>query len=104
MPCFPHHPPRLGEGIDGLQGTLEHGGGANHVIHLDGHWTPSTEFQSNGRADRYGQTRPVYCYKPVAYRTIEDRVLARNEMKRDLNARLFREAELRFWARQTEAD
>ena len=58
--------------------------GADHVIHLDPWWNPAVEQQATDRAHRIGQDRPVVAYKLVARNTIEEKVLALQEQKRDL--------------------
>ena len=45
-------------GLDGFQGAGD-GGGANHLIYLDGYWGPMPERQGLGRLKRPGQSREV---------------------------------------------
>ncbi|MCR4318284.1 MAG: DEAD/DEAH box helicase [Planctomycetes bacterium] len=59
---------------------------ADYVIHLDPWWNPAVEDQASDRAHRIGQTRPVTIYRIVARDTIEDKILALHEDKRDLVA------------------
>lgn len=57
---------------------------ADYVVHLDPWWNPAVEQQATDRAHRIGQTRPVVSYRLVASRSVEERVLALQEAKRDL--------------------
>ena len=58
--------------------------GADHVIHLDPWWNPAVEDQATDRAHRIGQSKPVVAYRFVARNTVEEKVLALQEKKRDL--------------------
>ena len=58
--------------------------GADHVIHLDPWWNPAVEDQATDRAHRIGQVKPVVAYRFVARNTVEEKVLALQEKKRDL--------------------
>ena len=75
-------------GLDGLQGTTL-GGGANHCLFLQGHWTPIAEIQAKGRIDRPGQSRRVYCTKFVMRDSVEQHVLDTNQAKEAGSALLF---------------
>ena len=57
---------------------------ADHVFILDPWWNPAVEDQAADRAHRIGQTRPVMIYRLVARDTVEERVLALQERKRQL--------------------
>jgi SNF2 family DNA or RNA helicase len=57
---------------------------ADHVFLLDPWWNPAAEDQAADRAHRIGQTRPVFVYRLVAKNTVEERILALQERKRDL--------------------
>ncbi len=59
---------------------------ADYVIHLDPWWNPAVEDQATDRAHRIGQTRPVTVYRLVAKDTIEEKILALHERKRELVA------------------
>ncbi len=59
---------------------------ADYVIHLDPWWNPAVEDQATDRAHRIGQTRPVTVYRLVAKETIEEKILALHERKRELVA------------------
>jgi SNF2 family DNA or RNA helicase len=62
--------------------------GANTVIHYDQWWNPMVEDQATDRTHRIGQTRNVTAIKLVARHTIEEKILALQESKRDLFRRL----------------
>ncbi len=57
---------------------------ADYVIHLDPWWNPAAESQASDRAHRLGQERPVTVYRLIAKDTVEDRILALHERKREL--------------------
>ncbi|MDP2562922.1 DEAD/DEAH box helicase [Psychrobium sp. 1_MG-2023] len=57
---------------------------ADYVIHMDPWWNPAVEDQASDRAHRMGQTRPVTIYRLIAKGTIEDKILAMHQSKRDL--------------------
>jgi SNF2 family DNA or RNA helicase len=57
---------------------------ADYVIHMDPWWNPAVEDQASDRAHRIGQQRPVTIYRLVAKDTIEDKIVALHQHKRDL--------------------
>ncbi|MCC6641999.1 MAG: DEAD/DEAH box helicase [Deltaproteobacteria bacterium] len=57
---------------------------ADHVFLLDPWWNPAVEDQAADRAHRIGQDRPVIVHRLVAEDTVEERILALQERKRDL--------------------
>jgi SNF2 family DNA or RNA helicase len=57
---------------------------ADHVIHYDRWWNPAVEAQATDRAYRIGQTKPVQVHRLIAEGTIEDRIAAMLESKREL--------------------
>ncbi|KAI1297087.1 hypothetical protein F5Y03DRAFT_370029 [Xylaria venustula] len=57
---------------------------ATRVIMLDPFWNPSVEDQAIKRAHRLGQTKPVIAYRILVRETVEDRILALQEKKRQL--------------------
>ncbi|OSX63442.1 hypothetical protein POSPLADRAFT_1045766 [Postia placenta MAD-698-R-SB12] len=57
---------------------------ANRVISLDLGWSEAVESQAFDRVHRLGQTRPVYVHRLVIADTVEDRVLALQERKKNL--------------------
>ncbi len=57
---------------------------AEYVFLLDPWWNPAVESQAIDRAHRIGQTRKVFAYRLIARDTVEEKVLALQENKRDL--------------------
>ena len=57
---------------------------AAYVFLLDPWWNPAVESQAIDRAHRIGQTHEVFAYRIVARDTIEEKVLALQQSKRDL--------------------
>jgi SNF2 family DNA or RNA helicase len=57
---------------------------AEYVFLLDPWWNPAVEAQAIDRAHRIGQTRRVFAYRLIARDTIEEKVLALQESKREL--------------------
>ncbi|SET15987.1 DEAD/DEAH box helicase [Thorsellia anophelis] len=57
---------------------------ADMVIHLDPWWNPAVEDQATDRAHRMGQTQPVTIYRLVTENTIEEKIIALHQEKRDL--------------------
>ncbi len=57
---------------------------ADYVIHMDPWWNPAVEDQASDRAHRIGQKRPVTIYRLVAKGTIEEKIVALHNHKRDL--------------------
>ena len=57
---------------------------ADYVIHMDPWWNPAVEDQASARSHRMGQDRPVTVYRLVAKDTIETRILALHQRKRQL--------------------
>ncbi|OEL29742.1 Helicase-like transcription factor CHR28, partial [Dichanthelium oligosanthes] len=72
---------------------------ACHVLMLDLWWNPTTEDQAVDRAHRIGQTRPVTVSRLTIKDTVEDRILALQEKKREMVASAF--GEDRSGGRQT---
>ena len=58
--------------------------GADMVIHYDPWWNVAAQNQATDRAHRIGQTRQVTVYRLIAKDTIEEKILALQEAKRDL--------------------
>ena len=58
---------------------------ADHVFILDPWWNPAVEDQAADRAHRIGQERPVMVYRLVARDTVEERILALQEKKREIS-------------------
>ena len=61
---------------------------ADYVFVLDPWWNPAAEAQAIDRTHRIGQTRSVNVYRMVSRDTIEEKVVALQERKRDLFARV----------------
>jgi hypothetical protein len=57
---------------------------ANHVFHYDRWWNPAVEDQATDRAYRIGQTRNVQVHKLLCAGTVEEKIDALLEHKRDL--------------------
>ncbi|RZS31248.1 SNF2 family DNA or RNA helicase [Herbihabitans rhizosphaerae] len=57
---------------------------ADHVVHYDRWWNPAVEAQATDRAYRIGQTRPVQVHRLITEGTVEDRIAAMLESKREL--------------------
>ena len=57
---------------------------AEYVYLLDPWWNPAVEAQAIDRAHRIGQTRRVFASRLIARDTVEEKVLALQESKRDL--------------------
>lgn len=66
---------------------------ACHVLLLDLWWNPTTEDQAVDRAHRIGQTRPVSVLRLTVKDTVEDRILALQQKKREMVASAFGEDE-----------
>jgi SNF2 family DNA or RNA helicase len=58
--------------------------GADTVIHFDPWWNPAVEDQATDRAHRLGQTKVVTRYKLIARDTVEEKILALQNRKRDI--------------------
>lgn len=57
---------------------------ANHVVHFDRWWNPAVENQATDRAFRIGQEKNVMVHKLVAKGTIEEKIDAMIESKKEL--------------------
>lgn len=58
--------------------------GADVVIHYDPWWNVAVQNQATDRAHRIGQTRQVTVMKMVAVDTIEEKIIALQEAKREM--------------------
>ncbi|HKY74916.1 MAG TPA: DEAD/DEAH box helicase [Acidimicrobiia bacterium] len=82
--------------------TLKAGGvglnltAANHVVHYDRWWNPAVEDQATDRVFRIGQQRNVQVRKLVCVGTLEERIDAMIESKRDLANRIVGSGEARL--------
>ncbi|MBE7462129.1 MAG: DEAD/DEAH box helicase [Planctomycetes bacterium] len=70
--------------------------GADTVIFYDHDWNPANDRQAQDRAYRIGQTRVVNVYKLVSQGTVEEKILARQALKRDLADTIVRADEQGF--------
>lgn len=57
---------------------------ATHIIIMDPFWNPYVEDQAVDRAHRIGQTRDVHVHRILVPNTVEDRILALQEKKREM--------------------
>ena len=57
---------------------------ANNVVIFDPFWNPYIEEQAIDRAYRIGQTKDVHVHRVIVEGTVEDRILALQEKKREL--------------------
>ncbi|HEY7163993.1 MAG TPA: SNF2-related protein [Candidatus Binatia bacterium] len=57
---------------------------AEYVYLLDPWWNPAVEAQAIDRVHRIGQTRQVFAYRLIARDTVEEKVLALQQTKREL--------------------
>ncbi|MDE2402021.1 MAG: DEAD/DEAH box helicase [Burkholderiales bacterium] len=57
---------------------------ADYVVIADPWWNPAAEDQASGRAHRIGQQRPVTVYRLVNKGTLEERIVALHQHKREL--------------------
>jgi SNF2 family DNA or RNA helicase len=64
---------------------------ADYVYLLDPWWNPAVEAQAIDRTHRHGQTRPVVAYRLIATGTVEDKILALQDKKRQVAAGIFAE-------------
>jgi superfamily II DNA or RNA helicase len=58
--------------------------GADTVIHFDPWWNPAVEDQATSRAHRIGQTKVVTSYKLITRDTVEEKILALQNRKREI--------------------
>ncbi len=57
---------------------------ADTVIHYDPWWNPAVENQATDRAHRIGQDKKVFVYKLITKGTVEEKIVAMQEKKREL--------------------
>lgn len=57
---------------------------ADYVIHYDPWWNPAVEDQATDRTHRIGQTKAVISYKLITKGTVEEKILALQQRKREL--------------------
>ena len=58
--------------------------GADTVMHFDPWWNPAVEDQATDRAHRIGQTKVVTSYKLITRDTVEEKILALQNRKREI--------------------
>src|SRR5215218_7210276 len=61
---------------------------ANHVFHFDRWWNPAVEQQATDRAYRFGQRKHVWVHSLICTGTLEERIDALLESKRELAAKV----------------
>ena len=61
---------------------------ADTVIHFDPWWNPAVEAQATDRAHRIGQDKPIFVHKYIAKGTVEERMVALQEQKKELASAL----------------
>lgn len=64
---------------------------ADTVIHYDPWWNPAAEDQATDRAHRIGQKNPVFVYKLITQGTVEEKIMAMQDKKRELLANIYEE-------------
>ncbi len=57
---------------------------ADHVFIMDPWWNPAVEQQAADRAHRIGQEKPVFVHRIISKNTVEEKILALQQRKRDL--------------------
>jgi SNF2 family DNA or RNA helicase len=57
---------------------------ANHVFHFDRWWNPAVEQQATDRVYRFGQRKPVFVHSLICSATLEERIDALLESKKEL--------------------
>ncbi len=77
---------------------------ASHVIHFDRWWNPAVENQATDRAFRIGQRRNVLVHKFVCRGTVEERIDALIEEKRQLASDLLEGGAERLLTEMTDAE
>ena len=77
---------------------------ASYVFHVDRWWNPAIEDQADSRAHRMGQTYPVTVFRYVCTDTIEERIQAQLEAKRQLFRDIVDDTTLDITASMTEAE
>jgi SNF2 family DNA or RNA helicase len=66
---------------------------ADTVIHYDPWWNPAAENQATDRAHRIGQDKAVFVYKFVTNGTVEEKILAMQEKKKNIADSVFDSSE-----------
>ena len=61
---------------------------ADYVFHLDPWWNPAVERQATDRAHRIGQDKRVFAYKYIVKNSVEEKILALQQKKKQLSDKL----------------
>ena len=77
---------------------------ADTVVHYDPWWNPASQAQATDRAYRIGQKKPVFVHNLYAAGTVEERVLALQQRKRDLASGILGDADAGGARALTEGD
>lgn len=77
--------------------------GADMVIHIDPWWNPAVEEQATDRAHRIGQKNVVQVFKMITKGTIEEKIFALQQRKKELIEAVIRPGET-FISRLTEEE
>ncbi len=64
---------------------------ADTIIHYDPWWNPAVEAQATDRAHRIGQDKPIFVYKLIAQRTVEEKIMQLQADKHALVSQLYAE-------------
>jgi len=64
---------------------------ADTIIHYDPWWNPAVEAQATDRAHRIGQDKPIFVYKLIAQRTVEEKIKQLQADKHALVSQLYAE-------------
>jgi len=62
---------------------------ADTIIHYDPWWNPAVEAQATDRAHRIGQDKPVFVYKLIAQRTVEEKIMQLQADKHALVSQIY---------------
>lgn len=66
---------------------------ADTVIHYDPWWNPAVENQATDRAHRIGQNKSVFVYKLIVENTIEEKIIALQAKKQQLQEGIYQQQE-----------
>ena len=64
---------------------------ADTIIHYDPWWNPAVEAQATDRAHRIGQDKPIFVYRLIAQRTVEEKIKQLQADKHALVSQLYAE-------------
>jgi len=77
---------------------------ASYVFIMDPWWNPAVEAQAIDRAHRIGQLNPLTVYRPIIKDTVEEKVLALQDLKRQLFFDLLPDEDLYYSGKLTMKD